>query len=76
MLSVRGLVSIDARFEVSIVALSQMSIDEEELVSINAARFSLRVVRSSRGGSEKNSNSSLLLLVQMGMYLKNKKKLL
>jgi len=76
MLSVRGLVSIDARFEVSIVALSQMSIDEEELVSINAARFSLRVVHSSRGGSEKNSNSSLLLLVQMGMYLKNKKKLL
>ena len=51
-----------------------MAIDVEELVSIDAARFSLRIERSKRVGSEKKSNSSLLLLVLIGMYLKNKKK--
>ena len=74
MLYVCGLESIDAQVEVLIVALSQMSIDEEELVSIDAARFSLRIVHSKCAGSEKNSNFSLLILVLMGMYLKNKKK--
>ncbi|KAF2557269.1 hypothetical protein F2Q68_00016526 [Brassica cretica] len=44
MLYVCGLVSIDTQVEVLIVALSQMSIDEEELVSIDAARFSFRIV--------------------------------
>ena len=72
MLFVRGSVSIDALIEVSIVALSQISIDEEELVSIDAARFSLRIVHSKRGGSEKKSNTSLLLLVLMYMYLKTR----
>ncbi|KAF2548399.1 hypothetical protein F2Q70_00022841 [Brassica cretica] len=58
MLYVRGLVAIDARVEVSIVARSQMLIDEEELVSIDAARFSLRIVHSKRVGSKKKSNFS------------------
>ena len=74
MLYVRELVSIDAQVEVLIVARSQMFIDEEELVSIDVARFSLRIMHSKRVGSEKKSNFSLMLLVLMGMYLKNKKK--
>ena len=52
MLSVRGLVSIDAQVEVLIVARSQMSIDEEELVSVDTARFSLWILHSKRVGSE------------------------
>ena len=50
-----------------------MSIDVEVLVSIDTVRFSVRIERSKRAGSEKKSNSSLLLLVLIGMYLKNKK---
>ena len=65
----------------SIVALSQMSIDVVEVVSIDVVevvsiddvRFSMRIERSKRVGSEKKSNSSLLLLVLIGMYLKDKK---
>ncbi|KAF3588433.1 hypothetical protein F2Q69_00030349 [Brassica cretica] len=53
MLYVCGLVSTDAQVEVLIVALSQMSIDEEELVSIDAARFSFRIL--SRANKERAS---------------------
>ena len=48
MLSARGLVYIDARVEVLIVARSQVSIDEVEVVSM---RFSLRIERSKHDGS-------------------------
>ncbi|KAF2537776.1 hypothetical protein F2Q68_00021669 [Brassica cretica] len=69
-MSARGLVSIDVLVELSIVALSQVSIDVVEVVSIdvvkvvsiNDAHFSLRIEHSKRVGSEKKSNSSLLLL--------------
>ena len=79
-MSARGLVSTDVRVEMSIVALSQMSIDVVEVVSIDVVEvvsiddvcFSLRIERSKRDGSEKKSNSSLLLLVLIGMYLKDK----
>ena len=76
MLYVHGSVSIDARVELSIVSPSQMSIDEEELVSIDVVCFSLQIVCSKRDGSEKKRNSSLLLLVLMRMYQKNKKQIL
>ncbi|KAF3586150.1 hypothetical protein F2Q69_00030572 [Brassica cretica] len=70
-MSARGLVSIDVLVELSIVALSQVSIDVVEVVSIdvvkvvsiNDAHFSLRIEHSKRVGSEKKSNSSLLLLM-------------
>ena len=55
MLFVRGLVSIDTRVEVSIVARSQVSIDKVEVVSIDSARFSLRIKHSKRVGSD-NTN--------------------
>ena len=53
IMSARGLVSIDVRVELSIIALCKVSIDVEELVSIDDARFSLRVERSKRVGSER-----------------------
>ncbi|KAF3600229.1 hypothetical protein F2Q69_00034965 [Brassica cretica] len=72
-MSARGLVSIDVRVELSIVALSQVSIDVVEVVSIDVeevvliddVHFSLRIERSKRVGSEKKSNSSLLLLLSL-----------
>ena len=81
-MSARGLVSIDVRVELSIVALSQVSIDVVEVVSIDIVevvsiddlRFSLQMERSKSAGYEKISNSSLMLLVLIGMYLKDKKK--
>ena len=87
-MSARGLVSIDVRIELSIVALSEVSIDVVEVVSIDVVKvvsidvvevvsiddvcFSLRIERSKLVGSEKKSNSSLLLMVLIGMYLKDK----
>ncbi|KAF3529359.1 hypothetical protein DY000_02040075 [Brassica cretica] len=62
-MSPRGMVSIDVRVELSIVALSQVSIDVVEVVSIDDVRFSLRIERFKRAGSEKMCNSSLFLLL-------------
>ena len=73
MLSARGMASNDTLVEVSIVSPSQVSFNEEELMSINAVRFSLRIELSKCVGSEKKSYFFLLLLVLMDMYLKNKK---
>ncbi|KAF3530633.1 hypothetical protein DY000_02041214 [Brassica cretica] len=88
-MTARGLVSIDVRVKLSIVALSQVSIDVVEVVSIDVvevvsidavdvvsidvAHFSLRIEHSKRDGSEKKSYSSLLLLVRISMYRKDKK---
>ncbi|KAF3603526.1 hypothetical protein F2Q69_00036638 [Brassica cretica] len=79
-MTARRLVSIDVRVKLSIVALSQVSIDVVEVVSIdvvdvvsiNVARFSLQIERSKRDGYEKKSYSSLLILVLIGMYRKDK----
>ena len=60
---------------VSIDVVEVVSIDVAEVVSIDVACLSLRIERSKRVGSEKKSNSSLLLLVLIGIYLKGKKKI-
>ena len=56
----------------SILALSQVSISVIEVVSIDAACFSLWIERSKRAGFEKKSNSFLLLLVLIGIYPKTR----
>ena len=65
--------SIDVVDVVSIDVVEVVSIDIVEVVSIDDVHFSLRIERSKRVGSEKKSNSSLLLLVLIGMYLEDKK---
>ena len=65
--------SIDVVEVVSIDVVEVVSIDVVEVVSIDDMCFSLRIERSKCAGSEKKSNSSLLLLVLIGMYLKDKK---
>ena len=72
-MSARGLVSIDVRVKLSIDVVAVVSMDVLEVFLINDARFSLRIERSKRDGSEKKSISSLLLLVLIGIYLKDKK---
>ena len=57
----------------SIDVVEVVSMDVLEVLSIDDARFSLRIERSKRDGSEKKSISSLLLLVLIGIYLKDKK---
>lgn len=70
MLLACGLVSIDA-WVVMICPRSQMvSINEEEVVLIDAACFSFRIVHSSLAGSENESLFSLLLMVLQRMHLK------
>lgn len=71
-MSARGLVSIDARVEMSIVVLSRVSIDEVELVSIDAVCFSLRINPSKRAGFENKISFSLLFCVLQGMHLEKK----
>ena len=66
--------SINVVKVVSIDVVEVVSINVVEVVSIDDVRFSLRIERSKRAGSEKKSNSSLLLLVLIGMYLKDKNK--
>ena len=66
--------SIDVVEVVSIDVVEVVSIDVVDVVSIDDVRFSLWIEHSKRVGSEKKSNSSLLLLVLIGMYLKDKKK--
>ena len=52
-----------------------MSVNEVGLLSIDAARLSLWIVRSKSAGSANNSDFSLSLLVLLGMQLKEFKKL-
>ena len=68
-----GRVSVDED-GVSVDCGWRVSIDELVLLSIDGERLSLRIERSNLVGSETKSNSSLLLLVLIGMYLKDKKK--
>ena len=65
---VGGRVSVDED-GVSVDCGWRVSIDELVLLSIDGERFSLRIERSNLVGSETKSNSSLLLLVLIGMYV-------
>ena len=67
----REQMSIDVRVEVSIVGGSQVSVDGSELLSIDTVHLSFR---TKRAGSENSSDFSLLLLVLLGMHLKEIKK--
>ncbi|KAG5388342.1 hypothetical protein IGI04_029883 [Brassica rapa subsp. trilocularis] len=73
-MSAHRLVSIDIQVEVSIGGSSKVSVEEVELLSIDIARLSLKIVLSKRAGSENNSDFSLVLLVLLGMHLKRSRK--
>ena len=68
----RLMFGVELSSKVSIDVVEVVSINVVEVVSIDDVRFSLRIERSKRVGSEKKSNSSLLLLVLIGMYPKDK----
>ena len=70
----RGRKSIDVRVEVSIDGSSQLLVGGFGLLSIDAARPSLRIVRSKSAGSEDSNDFSLLLMILLGMHLKEIKK--
>ena len=70
----RRQMSIDVLVEVSISGSSQLSVDGFVLLSIDAARLSLRIVCSKSVGTENSSDFSLLLLVLLNMHLKEIKK--
>ena len=61
--------AVDGRM-VSVDGGRRVSFDEQVLLSIDALRLLLRMVRSRSVGSEKRSVCSLLLLVLLGMHLK------
>ena len=70
----RGQLSIDVLVEVSIRGNSQLSVDRFVLLSIDAVHLSLRIVRSKRAESENSSAFFLLVLVLLGVHLKEIKK--
>ena len=59
-----------------ITARSQVVLIDEEEMSIDAAHFSLRIVRSNLAGSENKSYFSLLLVVLLDMHLKDTRNIL
>ena len=54
----------------------RVSVDEQVLLSIDAVRLPMRMVRSRSAGSEKRSVWFLLFLVLLGMHLKRQENVL
>ena len=69
LIDVGWVCAVDERV-VSVDGGRRASVDEQVLLSIDAVRLPLRMVRSRSAGSENRSVCSLLLLVLLGMNLK------
>ena len=69
LIDVGWVCAVDERV-VSVDGGRRASVDEQVLLSIDAVRLPLRMVRFRRAGSEKRSVCSLFLLVLLGMHLK------